>query len=58
MPYDPVLEKTLRGQKGKINTISFHHSSQLLASGSTDNSICIWNLKSHKKYIQLEGHKV
>ena len=37
--------------------VSFHHDSQRLAVGSTDNIIVIYDLKTASRWHVLEGHK-
>jgi WD40 repeat protein len=37
--------------------VSFHHDSQRLAVGSSDNVIVIYDLKTASRWHVLEGHK-
>ncbi|KAL6831934.1 hypothetical protein V8C40DRAFT_285364 [Trichoderma camerunense] len=49
---------TLRGHSDSVRSVAFSDDSQLLASGSTDKTIKLWNLMTGKNNCQqtLQGH--
>lgn len=52
-----VPEKVLEGHQEKIYFIKFHPlASDVLASGSYDMTVRIWNLASGEEKLQLHGH--
>eukprot|EP01114_Cavostelium_apophysatum_P008322 TRINITY_DN2072_c0_g1_i1.p1 TRINITY_DN2072_c0_g1~~TRINITY_DN2072_c0_g1_i1.p1 ORF type:complete len:931 (-),score=272.47 TRINITY_DN2072_c0_g1_i1:40-2832(-) len=47
---------TLSGHKKRVDCVQFHPNARhLLASGSTDKSVRIWDLEAGKEAINLEG---
>lgn len=50
------LRKTLRGHAGWIGRIAWSPDGALLASGSDDRTICIWNPGDGTLVRKLEGH--
>lgn len=43
----------MKGHTGIVNYIAFHPNGKILASGSTDMTIKLWNLDSHSVYKTL-----
>lgn len=48
---------TLTGHFGEVNSLAINPPSTTFVSGSDDNTIKIWNLKSKKEIRTLKGHK-
>ncbi|WP_026734408.1 serine/threonine-protein kinase [Fischerella sp. PCC 9605] len=48
---------TLTGHFGDVNSLAFQPSGNILASGSDDKTIKLWNWKSRRKIRTLHGHK-
>ena len=40
---------TLKGHVGSVNSISFNNNGKILASGSDDKKIILWNLEINEK---------
>lgn len=55
---DPKLERSFRGHKKEVNSVSFHPSGEQLASGSSDNMVMVWNFKPSLRRYKFAGHKV
>ena len=54
---------TLQSHKGSVNSISFNYNGRILASGSNDGTIRLWNMDTFKEiinpiYIGREIHSV
>src|SRR5947209_1414159 len=47
---------TFKGHKALINCLAFSPDGRLLASGSRDHGIFLWNLKSGRRKAVLAGH--
>ena len=54
---DPTLERTFRGHKSYITSVSFSPTLKQLASSSADNSILLWNFKPQLRAFRFVGHK-
>lgn len=51
------LERKLDGHSGCVNTLNFNSSGDLLASGSDDLDVVVWNWANGKKIMRYEsGH--
>ncbi|MBD2167714.1 serine/threonine protein kinase [Calothrix membranacea FACHB-236] len=48
---------TLKGHSSDVNAVAFASDSMTLASGSDDNTIKVWHLKTNQKVSTLKGHK-
>ncbi|MBT4286310.1 MAG: hypothetical protein HOD92_03165 [Deltaproteobacteria bacterium] len=48
---------SLKGHRGKINSIDYHPSQNLLISGGADKYIMLWNLDQNKFIYKNMGHK-
>jgi small GTP-binding protein len=51
-----ILSETIEGYPGTIRCLSFHPEGQILASGSDDTTITLWNTKSSELIHVLKGH--
>lgn len=52
----PCLERTFRGHKGYVTSLSFSPNLTKLASGSKDNTVMMWNFKPQLRAFRYEGH--
>ncbi|KAL4937755.1 hypothetical protein BDV06DRAFT_215643 [Aspergillus oleicola] len=48
--------QTLEGHSGGVYSVAFSPDSQLLASGSFDDTVRLWNPATGALYLTLEGH--
>jgi centriolar protein POC1 len=55
---DPSLERTFKGHKSYVTSLSFSPNLKHLASGSGDNHIMLWNFKPQLRAFRFMGHKV
>ena len=46
----------MNGHSDYVNSVAFNHSETLLASGSSDNTIKLWNLETKTEIASLHGH--
>ncbi|CAD8204028.1 unnamed protein product [Paramecium pentaurelia] len=46
----------LEGHSGRVNTVCFSLEGNILASGSEDNSIRLWDIKTKQQKAKLDGH--
>ncbi|NER34161.1 MAG: protein kinase [Oscillatoria sp. SIO1A7] len=53
---NPLLQNTLTGHPESVNSVAISPDGQALISGSWDNTIKIWNLKTGKLQNTLTGH--
>ncbi len=53
---NPVLSITLNGHSSDVNSVAFAPNGQILASGSDDNTIKLWNLATRAEIRTLKGH--
>jgi WD40 repeat protein len=53
----PVPRAVLEGRKGPVLCVQFSPDSKLLATGSPDGTVVIWNAATAKSWAVLEGHK-
>ena len=51
----PVLRATLRGHTGQLTSLQFAPKGAVLASGSADHSVRLWNLAQNTQYAVLSG---
>lgn len=55
---DPSLERSFKGHKSYVTSLSFSPTLKHLASGSGDNNIMLWNFKPQLRAFRYLGHKV
>jgi len=55
---DPSLERSFKGHKSYVTSLSFSPTLKHLASGSGDNNIMVWNFKPQLRAFRYLGHKV
>ena len=46
----------MEGHNDSVSSVTFNHNGTLLASGSYDNTIKLWNLETKTEIATLEGH--
>ena len=56
--YDPVLERTFRGHKDTVQSLSFNPNMKQLASGAADAGVMMWNFKPSLRAFRFVGHQV
>ncbi|KAI9203679.1 WD40-repeat-containing domain protein [Polychytrium aggregatum] len=54
---DPTLERSFRGHKDVVTSLTFKPSMTQLASASMDCSVLIWNFKPQLRAFRFVGHK-
>ena len=54
---DPTLERTFRGHRNYVTSVSFSPSLKQLASGSGDQCVMLWNFKPQLRAFRFIGHK-
>src|SRR5262249_24713691 len=54
----PKVRAILRGHKGSIMSIAFSPNGKLLASGSRDGTVILWDVATGKSVKRLEGDRV
>lgn len=52
-----ICETTLNGHKGATTTLRFNKIGSLLASGSKDNDIILWDVVGESGIFRLRGHR-
>lgn len=52
-----TCETTLNGHKGAVTTLRFNKLGSLLASGSKDNDIVLWDVVGEAGLFRLRGHR-
>jgi WD40 repeat protein len=50
------LGAPLTGQTGVVQTVAFNPDGKMLASGSSDGTLLLWNVEDHQPISQLTGH--
>ena len=56
MGLDDELARTLEGHSHYVNGIAFSPDGSLLASGSHDRTVAIWDVQSGQRLAVLGGH--
>ena len=51
-----IFYRTLAGHIDNVRSVAFSYDNQRLASGSEDNTICLWSLTDPKNNQTLTGH--
>src|SRR5918992_3170335 len=57
LPPGVKLLRTLEGHQGAVNSVAFDPQGGMLASGSFDHTVKLWEPRSGKLLRTLEGHK-
>jgi GTPase SAR1 family protein len=57
LPPGVRLLRTLEGHKGSVFSLTFDPSGRMLATGSSDNRVILWDWAAGKLVRTLEGHK-
>lgn len=55
-PPGGALVRTLNGHSGSVNAVTVTTDGQKLISGSSDNSLKVWNLETGEEIFSLIGH--
>lgn len=56
MADEPQKWLTLEGHSGEVMCVSFHPDSKVLATGSADKTIKLWDASTGKALVTIEGH--
>jgi small GTP-binding protein len=57
LPLGVKLLRTLEGHQGRVKSVAFDPQGATLASGSSDNTVKLWDIRSGKLLRTLAGHK-
>jgi small GTP-binding protein len=57
LPPGVKLLRTLEGHQDQVNTVAFDAQGEMLASGSEDKTVKLWEARSGKLLRTLEGHE-
>ncbi|KAJ7108208.1 hypothetical protein C8R44DRAFT_298178 [Mycena epipterygia] len=53
----PSIQKILRGHSGPVNSVAFSPNGALIASGSNDKTLCVWDAHTGELVIEpIQGH--
>jgi WD40 repeat protein len=55
---DPSLERSFRGHKDAITSVSFNPNMRQIVSASFDSCLLIWNFKPQLRAYRFVGHRV
>ena len=55
-PSSSYLQTTLSGHSNSVASVAYNPDGQILASGSYDNTIKLWNLTKNKEIRTFKGH--
>src|SRR5687767_1828584 len=51
------LLRTLEGHQGAVNSVAFNAQGEMLASGSDDRTVKLWETQTGKLLRTIEGHQ-
>ncbi|MFP6701676.1 MAG: c-type cytochrome domain-containing protein, partial [Planctomycetaceae bacterium] len=51
-----ILKRIIRGHSDSLNTVALSADGQLLATGSYDRTIVVWNTSNGERLLELSGH--
>ena len=51
---EPKLRSTFEGHKGQVKSVAFNNDGTLLASGSWDGTVKLWDVKTGKEKANLQ----
>ena len=54
---DPALERSFRGHKDGVSSVSFSPTMKQLVSGGLDGTVMVWNFKMQMRAFRFVGHK-
>lgn len=57
-PEDPTLQRSFRGHRDAVTSVTFNPTMKQLVSGSMDNCVMVWNFKPQLRAYRFAGHKV
>lgn len=52
-----TCETTLNGHKGAVTALRYNKAGSLLASGSKDNDVILWDVVGETGLFRLRGHR-
>lgn len=52
-----ACETTLNGHKGAVTALRYNKAGSLLASGSKDNDVILWDVVGETGLFRLRGHR-
>src|SRR5947207_1864656 len=52
----PEMKATLKGHTDRVRSVAFSGDGKLLASGSVDQTVKLWDVATGKEKATLEGH--
>jgi centriolar protein POC1 len=53
-----TVERTFRGHRNAITSLSFDPQMTKLAGGAMDNNVIVWSFKENNRAYRYKGHKV
>jgi WD40 repeat protein len=56
-PAEAMAESTLKGHGWDVTCVDWHPQKGMLASGSKDNNIILWDAKAGRAITKLHAHK-
>lgn len=54
---DPTLERSFRGHKDAVSSVTWNPNLKQLITGSLDCSVMVWNFKPALRAFRFSGHK-
>jgi WD40 repeat protein len=53
----PALERFLAGHQGSVNSVAVSPDGRRIVSGSSDNTVAVWDLETGSRLLTLAGHQ-